>query len=151
MRVSRPVWWPDDLAPPPPAAWVIAFDDLTSDETAEQWGLAAAIFISQVRRSTGAGPTFSELFRHLLPDTDGLPSPLSPRLSALDRNRVTVAFRGYVAIEWRRRRMINFDRDVSRSLRAGSEFVAHARRRALAFAKKSRDMSERSASVTRAK
>lgn len=123
-----PIWWRGaDSAPP--ASWAYVFEDLTGDDTAEAWGLSAAIFIAQIRRRTGHGPTFSELFWHLLPDTAGLPAPFPQGLEFMERRRVISGFRGHVAIEWRRRQMISWDRDIARSLRVGREFRERSRRR----------------------
>ena len=128
MPESYPIWW-QEIDSPPPAEWVFMFEDFTGDDTAEQWALAAAIFIAQTRRRTTAGPTFAELFTHLLPDTDGLPVPLPRNLDFMQRRRAVAGFRGHAAIEWRRRGMISFDNGVMRSLRVGREFRERSRRR----------------------
>lgn len=128
MPESYPIWW-QEIDSPPPAAWVFMFEDFTGDDTAEQWALAAAIFIAQTRRRTAAGPTFAELFTYLLPDTDGLPGPLPQNLDFMQRRRAVAGFRGHAAIEWRRRGMISFDNGVMRSLRVGREFRERSRRR----------------------
>lgn len=123
-----PIWW-RGVTSPPPAQWAYVFDDLTGEHTAEEWALAAAIFIAQTRRKTGQGPTFAELFTHLLPETSGLPAAFPPGLEFIDRRRALSGFRGHVAIEWRRRAMINWDKDVERSLRVGRSFRQRSRRR----------------------
>ncbi|WP_435742475.1 hypothetical protein [Microbacterium sp. PMB16] len=128
MLESYPIWW-QEIDSPPPAEWVLLFEDFTGDDTAEQWALAAAIFIAQTRRRTAAGPTFAELFTYLLPDTDGLPGPLPRNLDFMQRRRAVAGFRGHAAIEWRRRGMISFDNGVMRSLRVGREFRERSRRR----------------------
>lgn len=128
MPESYPIWW-QDIDSPPPAEWVFMFEDFTGDDTAEQWALAAAIFIAQTRRRTAAGPTFAELFNYLLPDTDGLPGLLPRNLDFFERRRAVAGFRGHAAIEWRRRGMISFDNGVMRSLRVGREFRERSRRR----------------------
>lgn len=128
MPESYPIWWPE-IDSPPPAEWVLMFEDFTGDDTAEQWALAAAIFIAQTRRRTAAGPTFAELFTYLMPDTDGLPGPLPGELDFIQRRRAVAGFRGHAAIEWRRRGMISFDKGVMRSLRVGREFRERSRRR----------------------
>jgi hypothetical protein len=128
MPESYPVWW-QEIDSPPPAEWVFTFEDFTGDDTAEQWALAAAIFIAQTRRRTAAGPTFAELFTYLLPDTDGIPGPLPRNLEFVQRRRAVAGFRGHTAIEWRRRGMISFDNGVMRSLRVGREFRERSRRR----------------------
>ncbi|MBT2495832.1 hypothetical protein J7E45_09445 [Microbacterium sp. ISL-59] len=128
MPDSYPIWW-QEIDSPPPAEWVFMFEDFTGDDTAEQWALAAAIFIAQTRRRTAAGPTFAELFTHLLPDTGGLPGPLPRNLDFVQRRRAVAGFRGHAAIEWRRRGMISFDNGVLRSLRVGREFRERSRSR----------------------
>ncbi|MFF1540102.1 hypothetical protein ACFVWL_08500 [Microbacterium sp. NPDC058269] len=128
MPESYPIWW-QEIDSPPPAEWLLMFEDFTGDDTAEQWALAAAIFIAQTRHRTAAGPTFAELFKYLLPDTDGLPGPLPRNLDFVHRRRAVAGFRGHSAIEWRRRGMISFDNGVMRSLRVGREFRERSRRR----------------------
>ncbi|APH45470.1 hypothetical protein BMW26_11285 [Microbacterium sp. 1.5R] len=131
MQASYPLWW-KDIEVPPPVEWIYTFEELSGDETAEQWALASAIFIAQTRRRTGSGPTFAELFMHLMPDTNGIPGRLPDDLEFVQRRRIVAAFRGLAAIEWRRRGMISFDRGVTPSLRVGREFRAHSRQRQLA-------------------
>lgn len=126
-----PIWW-RGIASPPPAEWSYLFEEFTGDDTAEEWALAAAIFIAQTRRRTSHGPTFSELFGHLLPDTRGLPSPFPPGLDFIARRRALTGFRGHVAIEWRRRALISWDKDVARSLRVGRAFRERSRVRQVA-------------------
>lgn len=128
MYDSDPIWW-RGIAAPPPTEWIYAFDDFTGEETAEEWALAAAIFIAQIRRRTGTGPTFSELFALLLPDSAGLPGQLPQALGPNERRLAISGFRWHVAIEWRRRCMISFDKDVTRSLRVGREFRRRSRLR----------------------
>lgn len=128
MRESFPIWW-QGIDTPPPASWVYMFEDFTDDDTADQWALAAAIFIAQTRRRTMSGPTFAELFTHLLPDTAGLPGRLPASLEFMERRRAITGFRGHAAIEWRRRGMISFDQGVMRSLRVGREFRERSRTR----------------------
>lgn len=128
MGESYPVWW-QGIAAPPPAEWVFVFEEFTGDDTAEQWALAAAIFVAQTRRRTAVGPTYAELFTHLLPDTGGLPGSLPRSLDFVERRRAVAGFRGHAAIEWRRRGMISFDKGVMRSLRVGREFRERSRRR----------------------
>ncbi len=128
MGSSNPIWW-QGIVSPPPAEWVYVFEELTAEDSAEQWALAAAIFIAQTRRRTGAGPTYAELFTHLLPDTAGLPGPIPERLDFMERRRAVTGFRGHAAIEWRRRGMISFDSGVMRSLRVGRAFREHSRLR----------------------
>ena len=127
-RDLNPIWW-RRVERPAPAAWAYVFEDFTGDDTAEEWALAAAIFVAQTRRRTGRGPTFSELFAHLLPDTGGLPGPFPDDLDFLGRRRATSGFRLHAATEWRRRSMISWDTDVLRSLRVGRAFRELSRMR----------------------
>lgn len=129
-HVSYPAWWQVESVPPP-AQWAYVFEDLTGEDSAEQWALGAAIFVAQTRRRTSRGPTFAELFTHLLPDTTGLPGSFPPGLDFMERRRVISAFRGLVAIEWRRRGIVGWDRDVMRSLRVGRVFRELSRLRQL--------------------
>jgi hypothetical protein len=122
----NPIWW-RGVARPVSASWAYVFEDFTGEDTAEHWALAAAIYVAQVRRRTGHGPTFAELFMHLLPDSNGLPASFPPELDFLERRRVTSAFRGTAATEWRRRNMIAWDAGVMRSLRVGRTFREQSR------------------------
>lgn len=126
-----PIWW-RGIAAPPPCSWAYVFEELTGEDTAEEWALAGAVFIAQTRRRSGHGPTFSELFTHLLPDSSGLPAPFPDGLDFIERRRAVSAFRGHVAIEWRRRNMISWDTGVTHSLRVGRAFRERSRRRQLA-------------------
>ncbi len=123
-----PIWW-RGIDTPPPAAWAYVFECFTGEDTAEDWALAAAIFIAQTRRRTALGPTFAELFTHLLPEDNGLPGPFPVGLEYIEHCRAVSGFRGHVSIEWRRRGLISFDRDVTRSLRVGRVFRERSRDR----------------------
>jgi hypothetical protein len=118
---TRPIWW-RAIEAPPPDTWVYAFEDFTGQDTADQWGLGAAIFIAQMRRRTGSGPTFSELFRELLIDTNGVPSELPEDIELLQRRNLISNFRIYVAIDWKRRGWVSWNPNVPRSLRVGRAF-----------------------------
>lgn len=119
-------WWRGGSYPPP-TAWSYSFEEFTSDETADEWALAAGIFVAQYRRRHAQGPTFRELFEHLLPDTGGIPSRLPADWDALERRRRSNDFRRHVAIEWRRRGYIGYDKQVTRSLRVGPRFREQSR------------------------
>lgn len=119
-------WW-RGVGHPPPAAWCYTFEEFTNDDTADEWALAAAIYIAQHRRRHSQGPTFRELFEHLLPDTGGIPSRLPADWDTLDRRRGSNGFRRHVAIEWRRRGFISYDKHVTRSLRVGPRFREQSR------------------------
>lgn len=125
---SYPIWW-RGIDAPPPAAWTYMFEHFTGDDTAEEWALAAAIFIAQTRRRTTFGPTFSELFTQLLPESNGLPGAFPNGLEFIERRRAAAGFRGHVTIEWRRRGLISFEKGVTRSLRVGPVFRERSRRR----------------------
>ena len=128
MSEAYPIWW-RGIATPPPAEWAYVFEAFTGEDTAGEWALAAAIFIAQTRRRTGTGPTFAELFKHLLPDTDGLPARFPEGLEHIEQRRAIAGFRGHVTVEWRRRGMLSFDKGVTRSLRVGREFRRRSRQR----------------------
>jgi len=123
-----PIWW-RGITSAPPAQWSYVFEELTGQDTADEWALAAAIFVARTRRRTGHGPTFAELFAELLPDTGGLPAPFPGSLDFVERRRAVTGFRGHTTIEWRRRGMIGWDRDVPRSLRVGKAFRERSRQR----------------------
>lgn len=127
-QAGLPIWWhsPDE---PPPTSWIYMFESFTAEETADQWGLAAAIFIARTRRKTGQGPTFAELFRELMPGTRGVPSEPPKSLDGIDRRRLVSDFRIHAAIEWKRRGWISWDHRVKRSLRVGRVFRTHCRAR----------------------
>ncbi|GAA4784034.1 hypothetical protein GCM10023351_31950 [Microbacterium gilvum] len=114
---------------PPPAQWTYVFEQLTGDDSGEEWALAAAIFIAQTRRRLGRGPTFAELFAHLLPDADGLPAPFPEGLTYRERHLAVSGFRGHATIEWRRRGMISWETSVTRSLRVGRAFRERSKQR----------------------
>lgn len=128
---STPIWW-RDIDAPPPAEWAYMFEVFTGDDTGDEWALAAAIFIAQTRRRTALGPTFAELFTHLLPECNGLPTPFPPEMEFIERRRAVAAFRGHVTIDWRRRGLISFDQGVTRSLRVGRVFRERSRHRQVA-------------------
>ena len=128
---SYPIWW-RGIEVPPPAEWAYMFESFTGDDTGDEWALAAAIFIAQTRRRTGLGPTFAELFTHLMPDSHGLPAPFPRDIEFIERRRAVAAFRGHVTIDWRRRGLISFYKGVTRSLRVGRAFRERSRHRQLA-------------------
>lgn len=127
-----PTWWRRMSRPqPPPATWKYMFEEFTGDDSAREWGFAAALFIAQVRRRTSPGPTFQELFKHLLPDTNGLPDVFPSQMIYVDRSLVIKDFRLRAAMEWRRRGLIDWDKNIARSLRPGPQFRAGMRRNGL--------------------
>lgn len=126
----KPIWW-GGTAAPPPAAWHYVFDQFTDDDSAEEWGLAAGIFVAQFRRRHSRGPTFRELFLHLLPESDGVPAVLPSDWDVVERRSSQSAFRLHCALEWRRRGFIGFERGVKHSLRVGRRFRELSRSRQL--------------------
>lgn len=125
---TRPIWW-RAIEGNPPVEWQLAFEGLTGDELADQWGLAAAIFIARVRRRTAQGPTFAELFDALFPENSPLYPSWPSHVSRSERAQTTRLFRLHVAIEWKRRGWINFSTNVPRSLRVGRAFREQSRQR----------------------
>lgn len=123
-----PIWWRG--APhPPPGPWKYIFELFTGEDSADEWALAAAIFIAQYRRRHSCGPTFREVFEYLLDDTGGVPSRLPREWDLFERRRANGGFRGHVTVDWRRRGYIGFDKQVTRSLRVGPRFREESRRR----------------------
>ena len=48
-----PTWWRRMSRPqPPPTTWKYVFEKFTGDDSAREWGFAAALFIAQVGRRT---------------------------------------------------------------------------------------------------
>ncbi len=125
---TRPIWW-RAIEGTPPIEWRIAFEGLTGDEHADRWGLAAAIFIVRVRRRTGQGPTFAELFDALFPENSSLHPSLPAGVSRSAHAQTMRLFRLHVAVEWKRRGWINFETNVPRSLRVGRTFREQSRQR----------------------
>lgn len=133
MTDPRPILW-SATEVKAPDAWIEAFNSLTAEERADELGLAAGIYVARVRRRTGRGPTFSELFAELFKDT-----PLHPEwpsgLTYPVRATIHHAFRLHVAIQWRRRGWISWDPGVERSLRVGPTFREQSRARQAARAR----------------
>lgn len=133
MRLVHPHAW-RDLPSHPLAEWRYLLEEFVGDESAKEWGFAAASYIDQVRRTTALGPTFSELFEYLLPDTSGRPGPYPPGWGYQERQRALSSFRVHALMAWRRRFMVNWEQDVARSLRVGKQYrsrlslVEHAQR-----------------------
>lgn len=123
-----PLWWRREDGHVP-SNWQQQFESFTEGETADEWALAAAVYVARVRRRSGRGPTFAELFEHLLPTTVGLPAPFPESLSFAGRRWALGEFRRHVAIDWRRRGLIDWDHRVARSLRVGRVFRKLSRER----------------------
>lgn len=135
MTDPRPIWW-SVAEVEAPAEWIVAFNALTDEDRADALGLAAAIFVARVRRRTGRGPTFSELFAELFKN-----EPLHPEwpsgLTYPVRATIHHAFRLHVAIQWKRGGWISWDPGVERSLRVGPTFRERSRARQAARARRS--------------
>jgi hypothetical protein len=125
---TRPIWW-HAVEGNPPIEWQLAFEALTDEEFADKWGLAAAVFIARTRRRTGRGPTFSEMFRALLPEETGALPEWPAGLNYHARFQLMGSFRLHVAIQWKRQGWINWDTGVERSLRVGRRFREESRAR----------------------
>ncbi|RKR74761.1 hypothetical protein [Frondihabitans australicus] len=123
--------WSRGLPTLPTAEWVSAFDDLTGDENGHAWALSAATFIDGFTRRQLQGPTFSEMFRHLLHEHDGLPAEFPPGMRSRDRVVLKEGFRHHVALAWRRTGLISWTRFEYRSLRVGPTFRRRSRMRPL--------------------
>lgn len=127
-RDSFPSWW-GRVSSPPPASWSYMYEQFTGEDTGDEWALAAAIFVARARKRTSEGPTFSELFAHLMPDTNGGPGPLPAGIALEERRSARSRFRFFTALAWRQRRMITWSRGVERSLRVDRRFTALSRDR----------------------
>lgn len=133
MTDHRPIWW-SATEVEAPGAWIEAFDTLTTDAVADRHGLTAGIYIARVRRRTGRGPTFTELFGEVLKEER--PHPEWPaELSNVARAAIGRSFRLHVAIQWKRRGWIAWDPGVARSLRVGPAFRECSRARQAARAR----------------
>lgn len=116
-----PKWWRDHPMPPPPE-WTYVMEEFTGADTGDEWAVAAALFIAKMRHRNHQGPTFGELFTHLLPDTDGLPGPFPDGMDKSQRRRAMNAFRLHAALHWNGLVMIRWEKDVPRSLQVGRAF-----------------------------
>jgi hypothetical protein len=124
---SRPIWWTATEVEAPDT-WRAAFAALTADTVADRHGLTAGIFIARVRRRTGRGPTFTELFGEVFKD-EPLHPEWPPGLSNASRAAVLRSFRLHVAVQWKRRGWVSWDPGVARSLRVGRTFRECSRKR----------------------
>lgn len=118
-RRKSDTWWGGRGCPP--AAWIAAFDDFTRGASGREWGLAASLFVMHHHRKHAEGPTFREVFEHLLPETSGAPSLLAG-WEPSERLRTVHRFRYFVLSKWSQRGFVEFDKGVSRSLRTGPQF-----------------------------
>lgn len=92
---------------------------MTTSPTSQEWGRRAALIIQQMRMETGSGPTFPELFRGLLPQTEGLPGPLPAEYTYRDRRYAINRFRYGCALVWADLGWIRWRRGTERSLDIG--------------------------------
>jgi hypothetical protein len=105
-------WWGG--AGCPPASWITTFTDLTRGASGREWGLAASLFVMHHHRKLSVGPTFREVFEHLLPETRGAPSVLNGWEPA-ERIQVVHRFRYFVMTKWKQGGFVEFDKGVSSS------------------------------------
>lgn len=112
-------WWGGTVSPP--AAWITTFSDFTRGASGREWGLAASLFVMHHHRKFSEGPTFREVFEHLLPETGGAPSVLTGWEPA-ERIQAVHRFRYFALSKWKQGGFIEFDKGVSRSLRTGPQF-----------------------------
>lgn len=99
----------------------MTFTDFTRGASGREWGLAASLFVMHYRRRNSEGPTFREVFEHLLPETGGAPSLLLGWEPA-ERMQTVHRFRYIVLTNWKKCGFVEFDAGVTRSLRAGPQF-----------------------------
>lgn len=122
--VARPdFWWPEILTPPP-ATWAYLTEELTQGSAGDEWAMAAAHLIAAHRSREGRGPTFREVFEHLLPDFEGLPGPFPNHLTEDQRAFCTNSFRMYAMHAWRRTGLFAWRKGEYRSLHVLWRFSA---------------------------
>lgn len=109
---------------PAPLAWRVLFVGLTQGVSAQEWGLAAGLFIIHHRRRHSEGPTFREVFEHLFPETHGEPSQTLEDWTREEWFLAKQRFRMGVILAWARLGYVAYDPNVSRSLRAGRKMLA---------------------------
>ena len=73
------------------------------------------------------GPTFSELFTHLLPDTKGVPSRRPEGVSSREQYHARGYFRLYVVRRWRGHNLFAWKTGVYRSLNVRGNFAKQVR------------------------
>lgn len=123
---GSPAWF-RELTTPLPTPWLYILEEFTTEDSVEEWGFAAGVFIAHTRKRTGEGPTFRELFAHLLADPDGLPGDFPPGLNRQGRWKLRDAFYMNALLPWRHRQMIRWSPGVTRSLALGSAFRKRSR------------------------
>lgn len=126
MPERRATWWPSRQTPPP-ASWSYVVEDLLAPDRSQEWARAAAVFIEEHTKLEGHGPTFKELFAHLLPDANGLPSRHPSGVRGREQALVTSCFRMYVMRQWRKHDLFTWRGGVERSLNVGPRFAKRLR------------------------
>jgi hypothetical protein len=120
QSVSAPVLYPSDI----PSEWLPWFEELTGPDSADGWGLRAAIAITRYRKANGRGPTFAELFDQLTAaQTYRVAEPSEPQQLS---KHALYGFRHHVAVHWRRLGWINWNKGT-RSLQVGRTFHTASR------------------------
>lgn len=116
-------WW-TSARRPAPLAWRALFTELTIGASAEQWGLAAGLYIIHHHRRHDEGPTIRDVFSHLFPDTNGLPSLSAEDWARKDLNLARHRFWTAVIVVWRRLGYVQHEVGVPNSLHAGRRVLA---------------------------
>ncbi len=122
MPEDRVAWWPSQDTPPP-ASWSYVIEDLLAPDRSQEWARAAALFIDEHRKRFGRGPTFNEVFNHLLPEADGVPSRRPEGVSSRDHYLARSDFRLHVMREWRKHDLFAWRTGVTRSLNVKGRFA----------------------------
>lgn len=126
MSRRRAEWWPNRTTPPP-ASWAYVVEDFLAPDRSREWALAAALFIAEYTDAHRQGPTFDELFTHLLPDTQGVPSRRPEGVSSREQSHARGYFRLYVVRRWRGHNLFAWKTGVYRSLNVRANFARQAR------------------------
>jgi len=126
MTERRAAWWPSRQTPPP-ASWAYVIEDLLAPDRSREWARAAALFIEVHTTQRGHGPTFNELFIHLLPETNGVPSRRPEGVKSRDHYHARSYFRLYVMREWRKHDLFVWRTGVHRSLNVPGKFAKRLR------------------------
>ncbi len=117
-------WWIlEDFAPP--EDWVSTLASMTGKDSIDSWGLRAAIYVARTRKRYGRGPSFSELFDHLM-SADGIGLSQPENLTSSQRRVVRRGFERYAASAWRSNGWVAWSREAH-SLRVGPAFRAASR------------------------
>ena len=121
-RIPRPISSPTAL----PEDLQKLLGTLTSSEQVSlEVGRRAAIEIARIRRRTGSGPTFAELFDPIFLDAAAPSSDLAKGWDSIDRSHL-YALRHHLAVHLRRDGWIQWS-GLPRSLRTGVTFSRASR------------------------